>query len=375
MSVAYVQAVGTPFELGRAHGEALAGPLRAFLGDGLARLDHLADGPLTLTGLRPSISAYRSEIAAAVPDLAAEVEGLAAGAGISEDEAWLLQLRREVMGYTGMPSAGDCTGYARTWPSGRPVLAQTVDLNAYVDSHIAVLSLARTGGSRRVTVLSFAGMLGYLGMNSDGLAIGVNLTTDGRWRPGLTPYLAIRHLLDCAGSVDEALEVLAGLTLSSSRNLMLCDRRRAVYAEVCGTEVRVTEPASREAVHTNHFLHADFAPLDRQSAPDRVNSDARLESVAKGLTRIGPVAEVERHFSVLSRPPVCIADHGIYSLERTVASVVMLPGVGEMHLRAGDPNHATTEVFSVKGDPAARGPAGGRADPAPALQRNSTAHP
>lgn len=347
MSVAYVKAVGTPFELGRTHGAALAGPLRAFLRDGLARLDHLADGPLTLTGLLPSISAYRSQITAAAPDLAAEVAGLAAGAEIFEDEAWLLQLRREVMGYTGVPSAGDCTGYARTGPAGRPVLAQTVDLSAYIDSHIAVLSLARAGAPRRVTVLSFAGMLGYLGMNSDGLAIGVNLTTDGQWRPSLTPYLAIRHLLDGAGSVDEALEMLAGLTLSSSRNLVLCDRRRAVYAEVCGTELRVTEPASREAVHTNHYLHEDFTPLDRQSAPDRVNSDERLEAVTKRLARLGPQATVEKHFAVLSRPPVCIADHGIYGLERTVASVVMLPGAGELHLRAGDPNHGATEVFAV----------------------------
>ncbi|MFE9882362.1 C45 family autoproteolytic acyltransferase/hydolase [Streptomyces sp. NPDC005784] len=347
MSVAYVKAAGTPFELGRTHGAALAGPLRGFLRDGLARLEPLADRPLTFAGLLPSITTYRAEITAAVPDLAEEVAGLAAGAGISEDEAWLLQLRREVMGYTGVPSAGDCTAYARTGPAARPVLAQTVDLNADIDSHIAVLSLARAGGPRRVTVLSFAGLLGYLGMNSDGLAIGLNLVTDGLWRPGVTPYLTIRHLLDRAGSVDEALEILAGLTLSSSRNLVLCDRRRAVYAEVCGTGLRVTEPASREAVHTNHYLHEDFTPLDRQSAPDRVNSDDRLEAVTKGLAGLDPQATAEEHFAVLCRPPVCIADHGIYRLERTVASAVMLPGAGELHLRAGDPNHGATEVFAV----------------------------
>jgi len=347
MSVAYVKAAGTPFELGRAHGAALAGPLRGFLRDGLARLEPLADRPLTFAGLLPSITTYRAKITAAVPDLAEEVAGLAAGAGISEDEAWLLQLRREVMGYTGVPSAGDCTAYARTGPIARPVLAQTVDLNADIDSHIAVLSLARAGGPRRVTVLSFAGLLGYLGMNSDGLAIGLNLVTDGLWRPGVTPYLTIRHLLDRAGSVDEALEILAGLTLSSSRNLVLCDRRRAVYAEVCGTGLRVTEPVSREAVHTNHYLHEDFTPFDRQSAPDRVNSDDRLEAVTKGLAGLGPRATAEEHFAVLCRPPVCIADHGIYRLERTVASVVMLPGAGELHLRAGDPNHGATEVFAV----------------------------
>ncbi|MDR3034302.1 MAG: C45 family peptidase [Kitasatospora sp.] len=347
MSVTHVRAAGSPRELGRAHGEAVAAGLRAFLDDGLARLGRLVDEPVTLAGLRPTIADYRAEITAALPDLAEEVAGLAEGAGISEEEAWLLQLRREVMSHHRVPTGGDCTTYARTGPGTRPVLAQTVDLNADLDSHLEVVHLARAGSPRRVLVIGFAGLLGYLGLNSDGLAIGINLVTDGRWRPGVTPYLAIRHLLDEAADVDGALKLLSGLTLSSSRNLVLADRERAVSVELQGTGLRLNEHPAREAVHTNHYLHPDFVPADRQSAFDRISSDGRLAAAADGLAGLDPRAGAEEHFAVLSRPPVCIADHGDFRIERTVASVVMFPGEGELHLRPGDPNRSATRVYTV----------------------------
>ncbi|MEU6407014.1 C45 family peptidase [Streptomyces sp. NPDC046985] len=344
---AFVRAAGAPREIGRAHGAAVAAPLRAFLDDGLARLNHLTARPVSLTELLPSIALYRAETTVRLPDLAEEVAGLAEGAGITEDEAWLLQLRREVMGRRGVPAAGDCTAYARAAPGGPPVLAQTVDQNADLDRNVAVVHVDRAGSPRRVLALSFAGLLCFMGLNSDGLAIGLNLVTDGEWRPGVPPYLAVRHLLDSAGSVDEALEVLAGLELSSSRAMMLCDREKVVFAELQRGRLRATEPARRWAVHANHYLHPDFTARDRQSASDRISSDARAAAAAAGLAALAPDAGPEEHFALLCEAPLCIADQGDIALERTVAAVVLLPAAGEMHLRPGNPNLAPTQVFRV----------------------------
>lgn len=91
-----------PHRRGRGSGHAaLAAPLRHFLDDGLARLNHLLPEPVSLAGLQSAISTYRTAIAAATPDLASEIAGLADGAGLSLDEAALLQLRRE----HGLPEA------------------------------------------------------------------------------------------------------------------------------------------------------------------------------------------------------------------------------------------------------------------------------
>ncbi|MEV6683874.1 C45 family peptidase [Streptomyces sp. NPDC051130] len=337
MSVTFVAAEGTAREVGRTHGAALAAPLRAFLDDGLARLDHLTDVPQSLDGLRPAIAAHRAAVTAALPDLAEEVAGLAEGARITEDEAWLLQLRREIMGYSKIRTGGDCTTYART--GAAPVLAQTVDLSGNLDTHITVLRTPRS------LVLSFAGLLGYLGLNRAGLAVGLNLVLGGAWGPGVPPYLAIRHLLDHAGSVGEALKLLADLPLASSRSLMLCDRERAVYVEHLDGELRVGQ--GPDPVHTNHFLHPDFAPADELNVFARNSSLRRLRAAADGLARIAPGAPAEDHFALLARPPVCVPDRGDIRAERTVAAVVLFPDAGELHLRPGDPSQSATRAFSL----------------------------
>jgi isopenicillin-N N-acyltransferase-like protein len=333
-----VRATGSPFEVGRAHGVARADALRAFLDDGLGRLDHLRRPAVPLDELRPVIRAHGEVIAAATPALHEELRGLADGAGISEDEALLLQLRREVLGYRSTRRAADCTTYARLGPE--PVLAQTVDLNGDLDDQIAVLDVGLTGSGRRALVLSFAGLLGYLGVNSDGLAVGINLVLGGRWRPGVPPYLAIRHLLDTAPDVPAAIAALRDLPLASSRTIVLCDRERTAFVEVLDDRQLVVhgvpDGAGRvELTHTNHYLHADLAPHDELNVFARNSSVRRLAECRTRLDALPADAGVDEHFALLGEPPILVRATGDIATERTVATVVLLPGRGELHLRPG----------------------------------------
>lgn len=349
VGVAYVRAHGDPFEAGRRHGAARAEALHAFLDDGLTRLDRVLPEPVTLASLRPRLAAYAAEIGAATPDLAEELRGLAAGAGIDHDQALLLQLRREIMGYSRIPTMGDCTTYARAGTagtgSGTAVLAQTVDLNGDLDDQITVLDVARPGSGRRSLVLSFGGLLGYLGINSDGLAIGLNLVLGGQWRPGLPPYLAIRHLLDTATGVDDAVAILRGLRLASSRSLTLCDASKAVCVEILGDQIRTVQ--EWEPVHTNHFLHADFLAHDELNVFARNSSLLRLRAGRSALASLSPDAGPEEHFAALSAAPIRVADTGDVRRERTVAAVVLRPERGELHLRPGDPSRSATQSFTL----------------------------
>jgi isopenicillin-N N-acyltransferase-like protein len=358
MTAPFIRAVGEPFEIGYQHGAARAVPLRAFLDDGLARISKLAPAPVSLSALGPVLADYDARITAATPRLGEEISGLAAGAGVSREEAVLLQVRREIIGYqrVPVPAMGDCTTYASlsAGPGGEPVLAQTVDLNGDLDDQIAVLDVGLSGSGRRALLLSFGGLLGYLGVNSDGLAIGLNLVLGGEWGPGLPPYLAIRYLLDNACCVADALEILAGLPLASSRSLMLCDPASAVCVELLDAEVRLITTA--ELVHTNHFLHPDFTSRDQLNVFARNSSLLRLKAAATGLAafaRAGTGAEVEEHFELLSQPGICVAGVGDIRRERTVAAVVLLPGRGELHLRPGDPSVSATQTFRLAGGDAA----------------------
>jgi isopenicillin-N N-acyltransferase-like protein len=348
--VPFIRAAGEPSEVGYQHGKARAEALRAFLDDDLARIGRLSSAPVSVEALRPVLAAYGAQIAAAAPRLSAEIDGLAQGAGITRDLAVLLQVRREIIGYQRVPARGDCTTYASlsAGPDGGPVLAQTVDLNGDLDDQIAVLDVELSGSGRRALVLSFGGLLGYLGINSDGLAIGLNLVLGGDWRPGLPPYLAIRHLLDNASCVADAVEILSRLPLASSRSLTLCDPATAVCVEILDNTPRFVE--GPEIVHTNHFLHPDFARLDQLNVFARNSSLLRLKAAASGLAGFvqpGTGAGVEEHFALLSQPTICVAGVGDIRRERTVAAVVMLPGQGELHLRPGDPSASSTQAFRL----------------------------
>ncbi len=345
--VPFIRAAGDSFAIGERHGSERAAALAGFIDDSLCRLNLLLDRPVTITELTPALEAHGEVIAAAVPDLATEIEGLARGAGIGREHALLLQLRSEIMGYRKVRAPGGCTTYART--GNTPVLAQTIDLAGDLDDQIAVLDITRPSG--RTLVLSFGGQLGYLGLNSHGLAVGLNLVLGGRWRPGVPPYLAIRHLLDTAASAAEAVEILKELPIASSRNIMVCDRERAASVEILDDERRVLDALpgdGTQIVHTNHFLHPDFVPRDEVNRFARRSSLRRLEACTDALERMPPTATAADHMDVFTREPIRVPDNGDIRRERTVGAVVLLPALGELHLRPGDPAAATTQVFTLR---------------------------
>ncbi|MFF4251309.1 C45 family autoproteolytic acyltransferase/hydrolase [Streptomyces sp. NPDC001663] len=338
-SVPLLELSGPPRARGLTHGRALAGRLRGFLDDSLARLGHLGDRPVDLDSLRPDIAAHREVVTRALPDLAEEIDGLAAGAGVDRDAAWLLQLRRELLGYSRV-TAGDCTTYASVL--GEPVLAQTVDLNGNLDDQIAVLAVS--GPRHRSLVLSFAGLLGYLGVNDAGIAVGINLVLGGEWEPGVPPYLAIRHVLDTADTVDQAVETLRELPLASSRSFMICGADRTVCVEALGSQRSVLE--GDELAHTNHFLDAGFAERDEINIFAKNSSRRRLETVREA--GIPKASDTAGHHRLLSTPPILVPDNGDIRRERTVAAVILRPDLGEMRLWPGDPSAVPEQVHCLR---------------------------
>ncbi|GID91282.1 C45 family autoproteolytic acyltransferase/hydrolase [Amorphoplanes digitatis] len=338
MTIPAVALTGGPYERGLRHGRARAGALRDFLDDGLARLDRILPRPVDRDELDPLLDRYAAAITEALPELAEEIRGLADGAGLTHREAVLLQVRRELLGYSRVPAMGDCTTYAMAGPE--PLLAQTIDLNGDLDDQIAVL------GTGRSLLLSFGGQLGYLGLNGGGLAVGLNLVLGGQWGPGVPPYLAIRHVLDTCDNVGDAVKQLESLPLASSRCFVVCDRDRAGFAEALGGRLRFRETA--RPVHTNHFLDPEFAAHDELNVFARNSSVRRLDACRAALADLPAGAGPEAHLDLLARAPITVPGDGDIRRERTVAAVVALPERGELHVRPGDPSRSSTEVFTLR---------------------------
>lgn len=334
---------GDAFARGRQLGVARREAIRRFLADGLARLDAFLAPPPDLAALGPSLDAYGAAIAREAPALSREIDGLAAGAGIGRREAVLLQVRREIAGYSRLTTAGDCTAFACAGPDG--ILAQTVDLAADMDEELCVLRVCDAASGRSAAILSFTGLLGYLGVNDRGLAVGLNLVLGGDWRPGLPPYLAIRHLLDTCGSVDEAVTRLGLLDLASSRTFVLCDRRGCAYVEALAGEVRVRRGPA--VAHTNHFLAADFAPRDAINPFAGNGSRRRLAACEAWLSGRATPIDPEAPFGLFGTEPILVPDARDRRREKTVASVVLETARLRLRLRRGDPRGGASLVVDL----------------------------
>ena len=145
---------GDSYTIGWQHGNFLKQSIRSFLDDGLYRINQILQVPTSLNELTGQIEAYAEALHRYTPALLKETEGLADGAGISRNEAILLQIRREVIGYSRTRTNGDCTTFART--GSKPVLGQTIDLNGNMQDQLSILHIRHAGRTRRVLLLSFS---------------------------------------------------------------------------------------------------------------------------------------------------------------------------------------------------------------------------
>ena len=123
------------------------------------------------------------------------------------------------------------------------------------------------------------------GMNEKGLAVSVNMISDGRninqstSKPDLTTTTAVRLLLNRAANVDEAVELLQSYDLHASMGYMihfaLADNAgNSVTVEYINNEISVVETK----VVTNFYL-SDNAP----SAPDYTQAHTRYNTLIERI--------------------------------------------------------------------------------------------
>jgi hypothetical protein len=356
-----IELAGDEHDIGYQHGAACREAIQGFLDDRLARLLDEPGGAARRHELLAQAEAYGAFVRRTLPHLAAELDGLAAGAGISPAEATLLQYRRE-LAPAGAAAPAECSLLALRDGGGEAIVAQNIDL------HCAMAPLGRV---MRVTpadprlpsslVYTFAGLLGFVGINAAGLAIGINFVLAGCWRMGISPYLLVRHLLRFS-SAAECMAELHRLDRSSSRCLTICDSATLAMVELTCDEVRVI--GGDRLCHTNHYLHPELECRDEMHIFTRNASRRRLKILGERADRLGGEAAPEALFALLSDHSMyplglCVHAEGDPERDATVASVVMRPGTGELFVRRGNPCETETRRFSLRTEMPPKRAAGG----------------
>lgn len=324
-----VEVSGPPRQMGRQHGEQAAPLIAGYL----AWIEKTTGKDRDELGRRAR--AFEPFIDAINPLLLDEVRGLAEGAAISYDHALLCQARGEA---ARAPLPEGCTAFALTGAAthrGRTLAGQNQDLPPEFSDLGIVLHLKPSDGRPRAITFTFAGQLGYMGMNHLGVAHFANGLGDAQWQLGLPHYPLKRTLLEKA-DLPACLDLLQNHRMTSPANMVFCDGQgRIADVEIRpeGIALYADEHPDRR-LHTNHYLTPEYAPHETHRMADSVPRLARVRELVAAQWGAIDVAAMQNILADHRGDPGAICRHGEGG-SHSICGYIAEPDQGLFHVRRG----------------------------------------
>ena len=270
------------------------------------------------------------------PLMIEELHGIAIGAGISFEEALLLQIRGEVV----YAIVGGCTSFVFSRDAtrkGEIIIGQNWDYPIDLDLLI-VLHVTPEDGPAQL-MMTFAGLTSYMGINAAGIGNFANALPWGWCQVGI-PHYPFKWRVFRETSIDGLRRLCDETKTVQPGNYVFCDSSGEI-ADVELTPEGAVWLEDREGffVHSNHFLGEPFA--SRPDLPpllqDSVPRYHRLHSLVKESYGEIDVPLMQQFLSDHDNYPVSLCRHEKYPGLCTSASLTAEPERGVLHVCAGNP--------------------------------------
>ncbi|MCY4069891.1 MAG: C45 family autoproteolytic acyltransferase/hydrolase [Chloroflexi bacterium] len=296
-----VEISGSAFDMGWQHGKRFHDEIHMFTED---RLRLCQDPNWTGHSLsREAIIALAEacvvEHQAYAPDLMEELAGMADATGLSPAELVINNGFTDFidvvynLGGVAVPAApplasDNCTAFMvpkDRSATGQAFFGQTWDMHASATPYVILLRGAPQGAPEFLT-FTITGCVGMIGMNSAGIAVGINnlMATDGQI--GVTWPFVVRKVLQ-QDNLDDALECVTEAKLAGAHNYLLMDRDGAGYeVEAMSTSQYLHALGDETITHTNHCLIQQNLDVSRERPPASQNSsENRLQRARELLSK------------------------------------------------------------------------------------------
>ena len=355
-----LDATGSPGDIGRAHGNTFADEIRVYTAErvGLVASGLWSGGPLS----EADVLAIAESMLPAHEDFDADVHteliAMAEAAGITAAEAVIvggftdfIDTVRAIVGGD-LPKTlveDDCTAVIvpDSRAGGAGFLGQTWDMHDTATDHVLLLRI-HPDNAPSARVFTTTGCVGQIGMNSEGLCVGINNLTGLDGQPGVTWTSVVRGMLK-ATTADEALEILSGAKLAGAHNYLILDRHGNGYnVEAMPSARPVTKLTDRPLVHTNHTIDAAASAVQvTRDPPLLASSSARLETAIDLLTD-GEI-DIDRLIALTREPDViCQKASEPYHIESSGAAI-MRPKTDEFWACWGRPTENDFHTIEAPG--------------------------
>ena len=272
------------------------------------------------------------------PNLAAEIAGIGAGAGLETWQIAALNARTEILAR----GRGECSTVVLL--GSPPRTLQTWDWHEHLHD---VKFVWDTDGVRTFTEY---GIVGKIGVNSAGLGVHMNIlhhASDGGG-DGVPVHIVARRILDEATTVEEAAEIARSAHVCASTVLTAVDRMSAACLELCPDGLAEIHPKDGVLLHTNHFLDAELANGEDNRAEDPGSWD-RLEALRQRVDELRTAPDLSHAMNLHDAPVCCHPEPGAPFGERyaTLATISLDVAGGRLRLRSGGPCAAGAEWITV----------------------------
>ncbi|KAH7137529.1 acyl-coenzyme A:6-aminopenicillanic-acid-acyltransferase [Dactylonectria estremocensis] len=254
-----VHCSGTPYEIGLAHGCQAAPEIHRNV-ELYTAYFRTRSGVSWEDARKTAVKDYLPNLEEIYPEIIEEMKGIADGAKLTLEDILALNLRSEIL----LTAYADgCTSLSQRTNSGTMVLSENWDWMYEVRETVVFLRVTGAGsGTMTIHMLTEAGIVGKIGMNSAGVGICMNAIRCTIKDPARMPvHIMMRRILQYAHSFDEAKSILNKYGLASSVNFMIADKNGHFGDFEC-TPIEIfliqplPSPEGPFITHTNH-LYSD----------------------------------------------------------------------------------------------------------------------
>ncbi|KAK4505393.1 hypothetical protein PRZ48_003356 [Zasmidium cellare] len=232
---------------------------------------------MTWDAVQSQAKHFDATIAQNWPHYHEEIEGIAHGSGKDVLDIVALNVRTEIMfGCYGNVSDG-CTSFAWKFSEGS-FLGQNWDWMERQRENLVLLTVEQPG-KPTIKMVTEAGIIGKIGMNSAGVGVCLNAIRVGGVGVSRIPcHLGLRLALD-SGSREEAVGQLEKYGVASACHMLVADETGSVGLEWSSTDLQTLDMNDQGQVfHSNHYL-VEHPGLDVK--PWLADSDFRVDQIER----------------------------------------------------------------------------------------------
>lgn len=264
-----IETGGSAYDIGCDIGRAVGEQISAAAASTRADIARAADPRVMET-----VHAYLSATEAAVPDLIAELRGMAEGAGVTLVELFVMNAAAELNQATGFFEES-CTVVGITQAGtkeGNVLLAHNEDATAGWGDYAYVVK-AEPAGAPAFIAFTYAGLLLHQGVNATGIGSVGNALYAKDARPGIPKLLAYRRIMS-ETTIEGAIRTATSCARAFGNNHLIANAEGDIYdIEVTGERWAMHHAGNRFLAHGNHLVAPELAHLDADE--DLLNSRLR----------------------------------------------------------------------------------------------------